>query len=78
MLVNLIILLNIQLFWFPVGQGLKKGDFSNFLKVDKISNVSEKTSNQNTSFTIPFKRMMYSPFISEKNFYRFISVMVLT
>ena len=31
-----------------------------------MSNVSEKTSNQNTSFTIPFKRTMYSPFIFEK------------
>ena len=27
-----------------------------FLKVDKILNVSEKTINQNTSFTISFKR----------------------
>ena len=78
MLVNLIILLYIQLFWFPAGQGLKKGDFSNFLKGSKISNVSENTSNQNTSFTIPFKRTMYSPFFFEKNFYRFIRVMVLT
>ena len=43
-----------------------------------MSNVSEKTSNQNTSFTISFKRTMYSPFIYVKNFYRFISVMVLT
>ena len=37
-----------------------------FLKVDKISNVSEKTSNQNTSFTIAFTRTMYSPFIFVK------------
>ena len=66
MLVNLIILLNIQLFWFPAGQCLKKSELVIFEKVDKISNVSEKTSNQNTSFTIPFKRTMYSPFIFEK------------
>ena len=51
MSVNFIILLNIQLFWFPAGQGLKKGDFSTFYKVDKILNCSEKTSYQNTSFT---------------------------
>ena len=42
----------------------------------------EKTRNQNTSFTIPFKRTMYSPFIFEKKnkhtFNRFINVMVLT
>ena len=30
--VNSITLLNIQLLWFQVGQGLKKGDFSAFLK----------------------------------------------
>ena len=68
MLVNLIILLNIQLFWFPAGQRFKKGDFSIFSKVDKISIVSKKTSCQNTSFTISFKRTMYSPFIFEKTF----------
>ena len=39
-----------------------------FLKVDKTSNVSEKTINQNTSFTISFKRTMYSPFIFVKTF----------
>ena len=72
MLVNLITLLNIQLLWFPAGQGLKKGDFR-----DKISNVSEKTSNQNTYFTIPFKSTIHSQFIFDF-FYRFISVMVLT
>ena len=77
MLVNFIIFLNIQLFWFPAGQGLEKGDFSTFEIVDKILNVSEKTINQNTSFTISFKRMMYSPFFCE-NFCRFIRVMVLT
>ena len=79
MLVNLISLLNIQLFWFQACQCLKKVILVFFLKVDKISNVSEKTSYQNISFTIPFKRTMYSPFIFEKkNFYRFISVLVLT
>ena len=66
MLVNFNIFLNIQLFWFPAGQGLKKGDFSTFLKVDKISNVSEKKINQNTSFTISVERTMYSPFIFVK------------
>ena len=60
MLVNFIIFLNIQLFWFPAVQGLKKGDFCTFFKkVDKILNVSEKIINQNTSFTISFKRTMY-------------------
>ena len=68
MLVNFYHLLNIQLFWFPAGQGLKKGGFSTILKGDKISNVSKKTINQNTSFTISFKRMMYSPFIFVKTF----------
>ena len=29
---GLINILNIQLFWFPAGQGLKKGDFCTFLK----------------------------------------------
>ena len=32
-----------------------------FKKVDKILNVSEKTINQNTSFTISFKRTMNLP-----------------
>ena len=41
-----------------------------FLKVDKISNVSEKTSNQNTSFTVSFKRTMYSPFIFVKKLFQ--------
>ena len=68
MLVNFFIFLNIQLFWFPAGQGLKKGDFCTFKKVDKISYVSEKTINQNTSFTLSFKRTMYSPFIFVKTF----------
>ena len=68
MLVNFIILLNIQLFWFPAGQGLKKVILVLFWKVDKISNVSEKTINQNTSFTISFKRTMFSPFIFVKTF----------
>ena len=54
MLVNFIILLNIQIFWFPAGHGLKKGDLSTCLKVDKISNGSEKTSYQNNSFTVSF------------------------
>ena len=49
-----IILLHIQLLGFPAGQGLKKDDFSAFGKVDKTSNGSEKTSNQNTSFAISF------------------------
>ena len=75
----MIILLYNHLFWFPAGQGLKKV----ILKVDKISNVSEKTSNQNTSLTISFKRTTYLPFILftvhfRKNLYGFISVMVLT
>ena len=51
-LVNFIISLNIQLFWFPAGQGLKKVIFVLLYKVDKISSVSEKTINQNTFFTI--------------------------
>ena len=46
---------------------MKKGDLSTFLKVDQISNVSDKTSIQNTSFTISFKRTMHSPFIFVKN-----------
>ena len=29
------------LFWFPAGQGLKKADFSTFLKLVKISDDSE-------------------------------------
>ena len=28
---------NVLLVWFPAGQGLKKVDFSTFLKLDKIS-----------------------------------------
>ena len=68
MLVNFISFLNIQLFWFPAGQGLKKVILVLSLKLDKISNVSEKTINQNTSFTISLKRMMYSPFIFVKPF----------
>ena len=52
--VNFIILLNIQLFWFPAEQGLKKGKVSTFLKVDKILNGSEKNSFNNTYFTISF------------------------
>ena len=63
-----IIILHIQLLCFPAGQGLKKGDFSAFRKVDKISNGSEKTSYQNTSFAISFKTTMYSPFIFVKTF----------
>ena len=63
MLVNFIMFLNIQLFWFPAGQGLKKVIFVLFEKVDIITNVSEKPINQNTSFTISFKRTVYSPFI---------------
>ena len=70
--------LNIQLFWFPAGQGLKKNDVCTFLKGDKNLNVSEKTIDQNISFTISFKRRMYSTFSFVKNFSRFISVMVLT
>ena len=73
MLINFILLLNIQLIWFPAGQGLKKGDFSTFLKVDKISNGSEKHFFynfilNNDVFAVYFR----------KTFYRFISVMVLT
>ena len=33
---------NVLLFWFPAGQGLKKVDFSTFLKLDKISHDSSK------------------------------------
>ena len=54
MLVNFIIHLNIQLFWFHAGQGLEKVDFGTFSKVDQISNGSEKTIYQNNSFTISF------------------------
>ena len=54
MLVNFIILLNIQVVWFPAGQGLKKVILVPFLKGDKISNGSEKNSYQNTSFTFSF------------------------
>ena len=32
---------NVLLFWFPAGQGLKKVDFSTFLKLDKILYGSE-------------------------------------
>ena len=39
-----------------------------FWKVDKISNVSEKTIYPNTSCTISFKRTIFSPFISVKTF----------
>ena len=46
----------------------EKGDFCTLFKVDKILNDSEKTSYQNTSFTISFKRTMYSPFIFVKTF----------
>ena len=42
------------LFWLPAGQGLKKVDFSIFLKLDQISYDSELTSYQNTSFIIAF------------------------
>ena len=62
-LLTFIIHLKIQLFWFPANQCLKKVILALFLKVDKISNVSEKTTNQNTSFTFSLKRTMYSPFI---------------
>ena len=44
--VNFIILLNIRLFWFPAGQGLKKVILVLFKKVDKITNGSDKTSYQ--------------------------------
>ena len=33
--------LNVLLFWFPAGQGLKKVDFMTFLKLVKISYDSE-------------------------------------
>ena len=66
MLVNFIIFINIQIFWFTAGYGLKKVIFVLFQKVDKVLNVSEKTINQNTSFTISFKRTMYSTFIFVK------------
>ena len=33
--------LNVLLFWLPAGQGLKKVDFSTFLKLDQISYDSE-------------------------------------
>ena len=33
--------LNVLLFWFPAGQGLKKVGFSTFLKLVKISYDSE-------------------------------------
>ena len=46
--------LNVLLFWFPAGQGLKKVGFSTFLKLVKISYDSEYTSYQNTSFIISF------------------------
>ena len=35
--VNLIKEFNVLLVWFPAGKGLKKVDFSTFLKLDKIS-----------------------------------------
>ena len=38
---NFIIFLNVLLFWFPAGQGLKKVGFSAFLKFVKISYDSE-------------------------------------
>ena len=38
---NFIIFLNVLLFWFPAGQGLKKVGFSTFLKLVKISYDSE-------------------------------------
>ena len=33
--------LNVLLFWFPAGQGLKKVDFNHFFKLVKISYDSE-------------------------------------
>ena len=39
-----------------------------FLKVDKIPNVSMKTSDQNTSLSISFKRTLYSPLSFVKTF----------
>ena len=35
------LLINVLLFWFPAGQGLKKAGFSTFLKLVKISDDSE-------------------------------------
>ena len=50
----------------PVAVELRCHATALILKVDKISNDSEKTSNQNTSFTISFKIAMHSPFIFVK------------
>ena len=36
-LLTLYTFFNVLLIWFPAGQGLKKVDFSTFLKLDKIS-----------------------------------------
>ena len=33
---------SVLLVWFPAGQGLKKVDFSTFLKLDKISMIHSK------------------------------------
>ena len=46
--------LNVLLFWFPAGQGLKKVGFSTSLNLVKVSYDSEYTSFQNTSFIISF------------------------
>ena len=51
-----IILLHIQLLCFPDGQGLKKGDFSAFRKVDKIPNGSEKTILNNDVLVVYFRK----------------------
>ena len=66
MLVNFIILFKHFTILVPSWPRFEKGDFCTILKGRKTSNVSEKTINQNTSFTISFERTMYSTFIFVK------------